>query len=276
MSHKVEILADSVAEHGGRLTTYRLYYPMIIHWDLMTHRALSRNSESARVISTIRRIQMCLDDTFIPNPWRSDETKMRPGEPLPDTVQDHCDIIYLALFAKTCAAARSLADLGAHREQINSLFIPFGHIAVVASGTQDAWANFFSLRAVGNPRQELKALAREMHFQYFDSKPKQLEFGQWHTPYTSEEEFPNLADRIAASVARCGRTSYFGFDGKKKPIIDEYERTYQYEKDMHVSPFEHVATPDSDPDFRSGNFRGWIQYRQNLKKSVFSEFPTLD
>ena len=86
--------------------------------------------------------------------------------------------------------------------------------------------------------------------------------------------------KIKISVARCARLSYNTFDGE-----------INYEKDIklhdqllgskHLSPFEHVCkmpTPkeisglgngfthvDYKGDMWSGNFKGWIQYRQLLE-----------
>lgn len=42
------------------------------------------------------------------------------------------------------------------------------------------------------------------------------------------------------------------------------------------SPFEHQATPCRDGNVRSGNFRGWCQYRQLLPRSVHTHFTPAD
>ena len=85
---------------------------------------------------------------------------------------------------------------------------------------------------------------------------------------------------IQISTARCARLSYMTFDGK----ID-YEKDIKLHDDLlkskHFSPFEHVAKAptakelsginggfthlDKNGSLWSGNFKGWIQYRQLLQ-----------
>ncbi len=36
-------------------------------------------------------------------------------------------------------------------------------------------------------------------------------------------------------------------------------------KNGHMSPFEHVATPNRAGDFYTGNFKGWVQYRKKIR-----------
>ena len=38
-----------------------------------------------------------------------------------------------------------------------------------------------------------------------------------------------------------------------------------------MSPFEHVAVCLADPNKQSGNFRGWGQYRKEIKGEHFGE-----
>ena len=40
MPFEVEVVADSIAEHSPRLTTFRLRYPKFIHGEFMTHRCI--------------------------------------------------------------------------------------------------------------------------------------------------------------------------------------------------------------------------------------------
>ena len=139
----------------------------------------------------------------------------------------------------------------------------------------------------------IQALAEAMWDIYNESTPKLLEPNQWHIPFgdkisleaftnlrrnnliSSEDTFQDIKTKI--SVARCARLSYMTFDGK----ID-YEKDIKLHDDLlkskHFSPFEHVAKAptakelsginggfthlDKGGSLWSGNFKGWIQYRQ--------------
>jgi thymidylate synthase ThyX len=103
----------------------------------------------------------------------------------------------------------------------------------------------------------------------------------------------NLKDAIKASVARCARVSYLNHDKSNPDIKKDLELADRLLEAGHMSPFEHQATPmkytnteecydvadglwweweecpgitsqDRYGNFWSGNFRGWIQYRQIL------------
>lgn len=52
-----KIIKDSVTHHGKRLTTFELEYPRFIHAELMTHRALSKNSASCLSGDTVIYIE---------------------------------------------------------------------------------------------------------------------------------------------------------------------------------------------------------------------------
>jgi len=123
----------------------------------------------------------------------------------------------------------------------------------------------------------------------------------WHLPYVSNDELGDirsLQDALKCSAARCARVSYLNHD-KSRPSIEDDIALYDMlatrpfddgkghvlgEGDpVHLSPLEHQAGPmktnialslpgfymekgvthiDNKESLWSGNFRGWIQYRQ--------------
>ena len=130
--------------------------------------------------------------------------------------------------------------------------------------------------------------AELMREEYNKSIPTLLDYNEWHLPYiTSEEkETLSLEECQKISVARCARVSYLNHDGNqtsKNKDFELYDRLVGG-KIKHSSPCEHQAKPvkgwtseegvthlskDGDNWFGntnkqiwSGNFRGWIQYRQ--------------
>lgn len=154
----------------------------------------------------------------------------------------------------------------------------------------------------GNAEIHMMALAEEMWDALNESTPAKLEPGEWHIPFGDQiTEFKNmtfyakdyelfksipLGAKVKVSTAMCARTSYTIVGAKdKKP---NYEADIQLHDfllaQQHLSPFEHCAMaphnfnkdygrvqPGIEKRFSyskqkieywSGNFRGWIQYRQ--------------
>lgn len=142
----------------------------------------------------------------------------------------------------------------------------------------------------------IQALAEAMWDVMNESTPKLLEPDQWHIPFGDnisdakvleylnsdgdgsygQQDYDEIKTKV--SVARCARLSYMTFDGE----ID-YEKDIKLHDQLleskHFSPFEHIAKcqkctisngniekgfthSDMNENLWSGNFKGWIQYRQ--------------
>lgn len=82
-----EIVADSVNEHGNRITTFLLTFPRFILAELNTHRMFSRNSASSRAIPFEKMIKMVEEDPFIPIAWQKDHKGMQGNEYFTDESQ---------------------------------------------------------------------------------------------------------------------------------------------------------------------------------------------
>ena len=117
----------------------------------------------------------------------------------------------------------------------------------------------------------IQALAEAMWDEYNQSKPKQLQPGEWHIPFSDninddeilqkiakEEEVSHLETAydiyqyyaIKIATARCARLSYMTFEGK----ID-YEKDIDLHDQLmhskHYSPFEHCARAMTDLEYYS-------------------------
>ncbi len=79
---------------------------------------------------------------------------------------------------------------------------------------------------------------------------------------------------IKRSVARCARVSYLNHDGTESTPEQDYQLYDRLlgSSPIHASPAEHQAKAVSDPFARSGNFRGWIQYRKTLENENIVKF----
>lgn len=305
MTIKAKIVADSVSTDNIRLTTMELTYPRFVHAEFMTHRMFSRNASSSRAIPTSTMIDRIEKEAAEPIHWG----KNQPG------MQANAELEWDALVqtrkawneARDAAVkyARRMHELGAHKQIVNRILEPFAHITVVVTATE--YNNFFHLRCHKDAQPEIKELAEKMEEAMDNSEPFLRQHGEWHLPYTDDDDIEAAikkaiadSDQIGAaslefidqrsttlmcsiSAARCARVSYLTHDARR-PDIDEdlklYDRLMR-SSPMHASPTEHQATPDrlvyygsvsvkgwENPHFH-GNFVGWQQFRkQHLGENV--------
>jgi thymidylate synthase ThyX len=270
---QAKIVEDSIAPSGARLTTFVLTYPRFIHSEFMTHRMFSRNASSSRAIPVKKSIQMVIDNPVIPLAFTKNKAGMQGGEALSGDQEAAAISAWLEGRDRAVEMAQKLADLEVHKQYANRILEPYSHITVVCSATD--YANFFALRCHVMAQPEIMALADLMYEEYRTSSPKQMEIGDMHLPFVSDEERNELRqdDLIKMSVARCARVSYLNHEGKK-PTIEEDKALYDRlvgSAPIHASPAEHQAIAMGDPS-RSGNFQGWIQYRKLLIDENVEEF----
>lgn len=255
---EVRILADSVNPVGDRLTTFLCIYPRIIHPEVLTHRALSRNSASSRAIPITKLIQRVEANPYIPD-WHKAKKGMAVAEKLDPHRADRATFIWRRHLRQALEDAAELAALGASKGEVNRLLEPFMHIETVISGTD--WANFFALRTAHDAQPEFQDLARAMLRAYRASTPSAVAAGDWHIPFGDRMPaglFTN--DRLRVAIARCARISYITHEGAIDADRD-IALFNQLVHDGHFSPLEHVAMALSSSD-RFGNMRGWMQFRK--------------
>lgn len=288
-----KIIADSIGEHGIRLTTMEVTMHRFILAEMNTHRAFSRNSASSRAIpfmKTLGRVQSP-DTRCYPIYWGKEQRGMQSGE-------EFTDYETPALMGEWDNArhyathyAGELHNMGLHKSLVNRLLEPFmWHTAII---TATDWDNFFWQRCHPDAQPEMKAVADEMQRAYYTHNPKALAYGEWHLPYISSHDWqelqapPMLMPQSLAveqlkrvSTARCARVSYLTHDGNRDLTID----LGLFEKlkgSGHWSPFEHVAMPitinvgyerqGAGSDY-VGNFRGWKQFRKEFRDENRTNF----
>lgn len=289
MTISAQIVADSGAGHGGRITTFLLTYPRYIHAELMTHREFSRNASSSRAIPFKRLRAAMLEWAKGYNPtYYSNQPGMQGGEALPGWKQIAIRSLW-RLYALSGAILGTMANaLGAHKQHTNRFIEQTGTITVVVTATN--FSNFFALRIHKDAQPEIKILAELMFKEYCRNWPTVLKPGHWHLPFVTmaemrmhfEEfdsdlwpwEFPLWLPLIKRSVARCARTSYMNHD-KSRPSIAKDEELHDklvMQIPKHASPAEHQATPTYTSFEKSGNFSGFRQYRKIIPDEYISNF----
>jgi hypothetical protein len=263
------IVADSVAVNGKRITTFELEYPRFIHSEFMTHRALSRNAASSRAIPVNAMLRHIWDDPAVPVHWGRNTSGMQAKEELDGWRKACAEFLWDAAGRVTCGFAWLLNKIGAHKQIVNRIVEPWSHIKVVATATD--WDNFFHLRNHPDAQPEINELALLMYGDYLNSTPQRLKKGKWHLPYVTENDALNKDDAIKLSASLCAQVSYRKADQSLDKALLIYDRLID-SKPCHASPFEHQATPAPKKSDRSGNFSGWIQYRQQIADNVCSSY----
>lgn len=276
---KAEMVADSIGPNMVRIYTVLLTYPRMVHAEFMTHRMFSRNASSSRAIPVLKQIDMVCETPAIPLKFTENKKGMQGGEEIAES--EEALRIWLDMRDYVAAGCRKLAELGLHKQYANRPLEPWAHIKVLLTTTDDD--NFMALRYHPAAAPEMQEIAKAIHEAKAASTPKRLVAGQWHMPFIQAYDImngndPALETLIRASVARCARTSYLNKEGRV-PDISEDEALYERlvgAHPLHASPAEHQAMATLDPELRSGNFRGWVQYRKLLKGENITDWKGPD
>ena len=322
------IIADSISPQNVRITSFVLTVPQIIVKELLRHRMFSFSSSSIRAIPFNKILSDTKENMFIPLAFQKHHSGMQGMEYLTDKEAQKAQQQWVESGLKACAEAERLYNLGITKQLCSRIIEPYGYAKILVTATE--WENFFDLRCpeyhykgkVFKSRKDLlnanlgtfpttlndlewiissksqaeihiQALAESMWDVMNESKPEQLESGQWHIPFGDkvtdegiwnfikhEDEIESVKCKIA--TARCARLSYMTFEGEINydKDIELYNRLYE---SRHASPFEHVCQalsieeyeklgkyvllPNGEIEFQKGwvdNFRGYKSLRRIL------------
>ena len=295
MTHSAKILADSLSPDGVRLTTFEITFPRIVLAEFNTHRMFSRNSASSRAIPVEKMIKMVMENPYVSSSWGKNQKGMQADQEV--SPQQAAEARAGWLNARDCAViyAKTLGEIGVHKQITNRLLEPFMWHTVIVTSTE--WSNFFHLRDNPQAHPDIQKIAHMMRELYAspDRQPKKLDYGEWHLPLVSKEEHyaeahleesPRWEVLRKVSVGRCARVSYLTHDGKRD-LSEDIRLHDQLLQNGHLSPFEHVARPvdftrtgdrelcvEPHPlpwkpaltakDLFCGNFRGWVSLRKTI------------
>lgn len=300
MGYRAEILADSMSPDGVRLTTFLVTFARMVLAEFNTHRMFSLNSASSRAIPVKKMIRMVMEDPYIPDTWGKNQKGMQSAEDITDPAMiEWCRDEWLRARDAAVAAAEQLrTNAGVHKQITNRLLEPFMWHTCIVTATE--WSNFFHLRNNPMAHPAIQTPARMMQELYESHEPKKLNYGEWHLPLISSEDYNDawakavekaaqdlgndhalLELMVRISCARCARVSYLTHDGKRDLKADIELHDNKLLTSGHLSPFEHVARPANVPDIQTakirwgtkqvpsnwwyGNFRGWIQCRHSIE-----------
>jgi hypothetical protein len=275
MAATAKVITDSVAPHGGRITTLQLKFWRPILAELNTHRVISKSTASSRAIPVSKMLDMVRNDPAAPIHWGRNRAGMGTDEELTGLRLWCAKVLWNLARYGAIALVWCLMKTGLVKQVANRLLEPFCWAHVVVTST--TFENFFVLRDHPAAQPEIQQLARAMREAIASSTPTLLQPGQWHLPYVSPEEQAGISmaapdyeqTMLEISVARCARVSYLKHDGTPASYAEDlalYRRLVGSEP-RHASPCEHQATPAADPNHRSRNFQGWRQYREIVEQT---------
>lgn len=267
-----KVICDSISEQGIRLTTFEIEYPRIVMSEFNTHRAVSRNSSSSRAIPVSKMLEHTKNINLKPVYFGSKKSGMQAGEELAGEDLQYAKATWESALHSMVHSAKILGDCGVAKEVCNRLVEPFQLVKVVCTATD--WDNFFNLRLHPDADPNICMLAYKMYKAMEDSKPCELNVGEWHLPYVEKYDIPvnysdlggyeyetgyhvfhydneckhtveqvlSLEEAIKYSAASCASVSYRteGMTLEKAGKI--FDMLIKAEV-IHSSPFEHQATP---------------------------------
>jgi thymidylate synthase ThyX len=262
VAYSARVLLDSVAPNGVRLTTLEVTFPRFVLAEFNTHRSFSRSSGSSRAVPTSKLIERIEQDPVLPVEWGRNKSGMSASEMLSAQEAEAAMRVWLRARDDAVAHAKELLELKVHKQELNRILEPFLWHTVIVTATE--WENFFELRCAPNAQPEIRQAALRMREAIDASRPRRVEYDDWHTPLLQDDERGlDVETRKRISAARCARVSYLTHEGRRE-IEKDLELYERLKSDRHLSPFEHVATPAPDPGFHA-NFRGWIQMRVEIE-----------
>lgn len=270
MKTSATIIADSITVNQDRLTTVQVCFPRFILAEVNTHRVFSRNYRSSRAVPVSTLIDEVSSNPFIPHAFTRNKPGMQGGDPLEAEESLRAETRWRQAAIQAAHAAASLAELGVHKQYANRLLEPFAYVHGVITSTE--WENFFKLRCHPDAQPEFQELANLILNAMHESKPEQIEPGDWHLPYISREERLLYRDGMLMklSAARCAWVSYKPFDESQRSLLDKAEGTIRklLSDPMHASPFEHqaMAVVNRSNWIPSNIGEGWSQLRGLLER----------
>ncbi|MGD9712730.1 MAG: hypothetical protein AB7V46_11755 [Thermomicrobiales bacterium] len=264
------MIADSVNPKGVRLSTIEVTFNRYILAEVNTYREWSRNSASSRAIPVKKVLRQVWRDPAVPIHWGANQSGMQARAELLGWRKRLARRLFLLARIPILAIVWLLTKVGLHKQVANRLLEPWvWHTAIISSTT---WSNMLKQRDHEDAQPEFQVLARCIKNVLRHSEPRKLEWGEWHQPYLTPEDWAAAASyeldgqivvptTTLMSAARCAAVSYVR-QGEKRDPFKDIELAQRLAKSGHWSPFEHVARAEDNNDKISNFDLGWLQLRK--------------
>lgn len=288
MSYDAKLILDSVGPNGARATTFELSMPRIVLAEFNTHRMFSRNAASSRAIPVEKLLKRIEEDPMLPVWWGKNQSGMQASEELTGEARKNAEEIWLGARDTAVETARLLASpsVNLHKQISNRIVEPWMFTTVICTATE--WDNAWALRVDPAAQPEFERTMHMAYDAYRSSVPRSLKSGEWHLPYVTGYDEPELRENghtedelCLISIGRCARVSYLTHDGQRDPKADIALPKSRLIPSGHMSPTEHplqamtasewaiygqqLASEWVNNRVPTGNAWGFKQYRKTLK-----------
>ena len=265
---EVELIADSISEHGHRISTFVLTYHRFIHGELMTTRLFSRNAMSSRAVPVHKMIDYVNEHPATPVYWGKNQAGMQAdGEtnaPVKIDLSWLMDGLTYELSREeaweeaknfSTSVARGFADAGYHKQIPNRIIESHQMIRTVVTATE--FDNWYWLRNHPDAQPEIKLLASMMLEVHNHSEPNTLHETEWHTPFYAKGVWSahyaddgieydrhgvTLSDALKVSASCAAQASFRKADESIEKARNIYAKLIE-SVPVHASPVEHCAKP---------------------------------
>jgi len=272
MTISAKIIADSINPDNERITTFELEYPRFIHSEFMTHRVFSRNASSSRAIPIKKMLNLVRSNMATPIHWGAKQSGMQADNQLTGFKKWLARKLWKGTGYLVSYMVQIMNSLGLHKQVANRMLEPWSHIKVVMTTTH--FDNWFALREHKDAQPEIHQLAVQMRKVMELSKPRVLDWGEWHLPYVTEEDRKKYGKYalIKISTTACAQVSYRILDTSIEKVHRVFDLLINSDV-VHASPFEHPTRATKSGG--SGNFAPtkWKQYRFYVERNLI---PPLD
>jgi hypothetical protein len=260
MTIRVDAVLGSRNQWGDKIATLIAYYPRFIHAELMTHKDLSRNASSSRAIPFRTMLKMVRRDMAKPVYWGKNQPGMSASEELTGFGRWFAKFMWTFTGHIVLTLAWLMSFSKVHKQIINRMIEPWSHINVQITATN--YERMLGLRLDLAAQPEFQELARAIKDALGRLHYEPLNPGQWHLPWIMEDEqHLDLEVRKRLSAARSARLSYTPIGEPKRNVDKDLLLAADLFKQLHLSPFEHQATPYHG---RHANLQGWRSFRTDL------------
>ena len=265
-----------------RLTSYQLSIPTCLLAELRTHRLFrygdsdfSINANSDRAIPISKKIDNVLKKPYLPIVTLKNKGMTAIEDNIDEVLEKKIIEEYSYSMSKAINSVKNLDSLGASKQFVNRLLMPFSYSDVIITGDNECFNNFFSLRTTIDTEPNFRYIANIMLNEYKTNKPKRSDY---HIAFEKDidNQFPNLSLdlKVKVSMSMCARISY---DNENIESLEKHiERTDRCLKNKHMSIAEHQAIPlnhfnyKCDKELRSlcKNLNGFVTFRALYENSI--------
>ncbi len=305
-----QVVQHSISPEGKEIITFNVKYALIVHAEALRHRQLSRGVKSNRAIPPHKIRAEVMNDPYVPVWFGANQRGMVANVQVkyPKLARKAWLAARLAAVGAHWVCDKVF---GGHKEWVNRLLNPWQWVRETITATEwdnfynlrvhpDAQKDIQDIAALMYRAQQASSPmpinAGEWHVPYVD---RAYNIDRVVRYFDNDGQILTADEAIKCSAARCARSSYDNHD-KTTPTLETDLPLYDMlieSNPKHSSPIEHSATPMLNPtagecgnsvfpdqweegtthmdkyeSFWSGNFKGYVQYRQLLSNHVCNNY----